>query len=164
MTEVEGDQTEQLKQYLLIQKELLERNGNFTKINGYYNIAHFVHDNGIGMSVPTDDYFALGEMKECFFNAFDLVQRNSSLIYVEGYACGIIPVHHAWCLDLERKVIETTWTDDHRDAYYGIPMDFDYVKRAVFRKKTYGVIDDWKNRWPIFGDDKSEWMHADFLL
>ena len=89
MTEVEVDQTEQLKQYLLIQKELLERNGNFTKLNGYYNIAHFVHDNGIGMSVPTEDEFALGEMKECFLNAFDLVQRNSSLIYVEGYAACI---------------------------------------------------------------------------
>ena len=162
MTEVEVDQTEQLRQYLLIHKELLERNGNFTKINGYYNIPHFVLDNGIGLDVPEEDTHALGTIKECFCNAFDLVQRNPELIYVEGYAAGIIPVHHAWCIDPDGKVIEVTWTDDHRLAYYGIPMDFDYVKRAVFRKQTYGVIDDWNNRWPIFSDDKSKWIHERF--
>lgn len=49
--------------------------------------------------------------KECFRNALMMAQERS-LDYVEGYALGHgIPVHHAWCLDADGKVVDPTWRD-----------------------------------------------------
>jgi hypothetical protein len=44
----------------------------------------------------------------CFRNAA-LYAVLHKLRYVEGYAQGVIPVHHAWCADKAGNAIEVTW-------------------------------------------------------
>lgn len=56
--------------------------------------------------------------KACFRNAalFAFAHR---LPYVEGYATAIIPVHHAWCLDHDGRILEVTWKTLGAD-YFGV--------------------------------------------
>lgn len=54
----------------------------------------------------------------CFRNAA-LFAMEHRLPYVEGYATSIIPVHHAWCLDHDGRVLELTWKELGKD-YFGV--------------------------------------------
>lgn len=85
--------------------------------------------------------------KQCYQNAFKLIQDQSSLTYVEGFATAIIPIAHAWCVDSKGVVIDPTWQDG-RD-YIGVPLPFNLVMHVTFIRGVYGVIDDWENQWPI---------------
>ena len=67
-----------------------------------------------------------GEQKACFRNALMAASR-FRLKYVEGYACGIIPVHHAWCVDDENRVYEVTWPSKMCYAYFGIQFPLSRV-------------------------------------
>lgn len=68
-------------------------------------------------------------MKQCFHNAAALARGSrGQLTYVEGIAAGIIPVHHAWCVDAAGKVVDVTW-DPMGTAYFGVPFPTDRVRR-----------------------------------
>ena len=70
---------------------------------------------------------------------------------MEGYAINRWvarhPVAHAWCIDLEGFVVDTTW-DEGMD-YFGVPFRMQYVRRialatamvvtypAPFRARTF---------------------------
>ena len=73
----------------------------------------------------------LGEMKACFYNAATTAIIHG-LRYVEGYTAAIIPVHHAWCIDKDNKVIEVTWKTPG-SAYFGI--EFNPMKVLNFKRK-----------------------------
>lgn len=62
-----------------------------------------------------------GPIKACFYNSamYALNNMSKGVRYVEGYAASIIPVHHAWCIDKDGKLLELTW-DTPGTAYFGI--------------------------------------------
>ena len=52
-----------------------------------------------------------GRLGECFKNASRLALYHNDLTYCEGYAMGIIPVLHAFCIDAKGNVVDNTWRD-----------------------------------------------------
>lgn len=82
-----------------------------------------------------------GQMGECFCNATQLMWRRSDLIYCEGYAAGIIPVLHAWCVTKDGVVIDNTWDEPEKCGYFGIPFRREFVNRFTRRSGYYGLID-----------------------
>ena len=98
---------------------------------------------------------------QCYMNAYRLAEAHPELDYVEGVAISgnLIPMDHAWCADREGRVVDPTWPDGHH--YVGVPLRMGFVRRTVFAKKTYGVVDNWQQHWPLLrGLPKSEW-HED---
>lgn len=97
---------------------------------------------------PRPSWVEKGEDKQCFGNALNLAIEHD-LVYVEGYAAGLIPTLHAWCLDSDGYVIETTWDEDHpsdQHIYLGIPMNTEAVARHCVATGYYGVLgNDWRN-------------------
>lgn len=96
-------------------------------------------------STRSDDY-PKGTIKECFRNAY-LLAVEHNLIYYEGYAMGVIPVLHAWCLDKDFHVIDTTW--ETGTEYFGVFFSIKYVSKVLLERKSYGVIDNWEMKWPL---------------
>jgi hypothetical protein len=43
---------------------------------------------------------------------------------------GSLPLEHAWCVDLERRVHEVTWREPGL-AYFGVALAPDYVARRM---------------------------------
>jgi hypothetical protein len=60
--------------------------------------------------------------------------------YVEGYAQAILPVHHAWNVDAQGRVMEVTW-EEPGVAYFGIEFNPMLVTKGAvlfnFRDKIY---------------------------
>lgn len=109
-----------------------------------------------------------GTPKQCYYNAARMVRRSKGqLIFVEGYALAMIPLPHAWCIDLEGQVVETTWRptwrplpgDTARVDYYGIPFSTDYLVRSIKRWGQYSLLDNWRNNWPVQHSPRSKWIH-----
>lgn len=85
----------------------------------------------------------------CFENAFRAADRHG-LRYVEGYAsAGIFPVHHAWCLDDDDRVVDFTWREESVGrisatewAYFGISFDIFRLAHFMTGKPTWSCIFD----------------------
>jgi hypothetical protein len=89
--------------------------------------------------IPAGKY---DEKKGCFGNAANLSFDYPEYSYVEGYAMpGFInlPLPHAWVVDYEGKVIDTTWDDGV--AYYGVEFSREQLSEILLDSGTYGVID-----------------------
>lgn len=98
--------------------------------------------------------------RECFRNAAMLSAMHSELSYVEGYASfGLgFAVMHAWCVDGEGRVVDTTWATPEMERlgdgvpeYRGIELPGRLVYRAVRVTGVYGVFDDYRNGFPALG-------------
>lgn len=115
----------------------------------YVSMYDFVLREGIEFKevMPAWNCSHRGAMKECYMNAFNLAMQDSDMIYCEGMACGIIPVFHAWCVDIKGRVYDFTWKDGHE--YLGIPFATYFVMKTIFKREYYGMIDDWQNKWPL---------------
>jgi hypothetical protein len=76
----------------------------------------------------------------------------TGLEYVEGYALigGKNPVLHAWNVDAEGSVIDSTW-EPVGSIYFGIVFPPSIVERA----KT-SVLDDFENGWPVLRESWTE--------
>jgi len=90
-------------------------------------------------------------LKECFNNAFHVAVCNKSRYrYCEGFAAGVIPVHHAWLIDAEGNVIDPTWASRDcgvGDSYYGVELDL--LEVAFTRKEgTSSLLGDYMRRFP----------------
>lgn len=67
----------------------------------------------------------------CFANAWEMSMERPELTYFEGYAYGgLIPAHHAWCVDELGRVVDPTWRKDKRREldeeewdYFGVGFD-----------------------------------------
>lgn len=80
-----------------------------------------------------------GKDRQCFTNAYHICIENKGFKYIEGFALSIIPVHHAWVLDEDGNVIETTWKEAGEE-YYGIELDIPWVNKVIYETKVYGAL------------------------
>ncbi len=127
------------------------------------SFAGFVLEAGRAFKIPEKRIDCpRGIIKQCFANAGRLAMSDPDLIYCEGFALGrVIPVHHAWCVDIDGNVIEPTWREVGGD-YYGIPFDSDFLNDTVARTGHWGLIDDWASGFPLLKIDRPEFLHLSF--
>lgn len=89
---------------------------------------------------PLPAWVSPGPKRQCYQNAGNLVIENRGLTYVEGYAQppGLPPVHHAWCVDAEGRVIDNTFDDPEDAQYYGVPLTAQTLRELVETVKCWG--------------------------
>jgi len=81
----------------------------------------------------------------CYRNASKLAKKHREVVYVEGYALGVIPVAHAWCVDLiTGAIIETTWRE-RGTLYYGVP----FLTTFLLQAPEPPFVDDWERDFPV---------------
>lgn len=139
----------QLQEYLFKMTEMMtniHRKGN-TPLQ-YYCIEHAVLELGkFHTSQELPKPYKYRKQKLCFQNAYQLADSTYNLTYVEGVATiGLVPVHHAWCVDGNDMVIDPTWRPDnhfkYKDwAYCGIKFNIEFVNKIILSKGTYGIFD-----------------------
>lgn len=99
-------------------------------------LTHF----GVEAAVkPVPEGVPAGVKQYCFYNALMLAMENPDYTYVEGYAYYMIPIHHAWVVDTDGKVIDNTWSD-LSPCYYGVPFKTEAVAEIAMRTKMYSVL------------------------
>lgn len=104
-----------------------------------------------------------GKNKQCFMNCLDLAQSRPDLIYVEGYAMGVVPVMHAWCVTKDGFVVDPTWNGgvDRAplgDFYFGVRLKLRYVMEVAIKSGVSGVIDNYQSGYELLkGVAASEW-------
>lgn len=105
-----------------------------------------------------DHPYERGAQGACYRNAFELAIAHPELTYCEGRALsmGAIPIEHAWCVDAEGKVVDTTWTAPD-DCYYGVCFDTAWLIRWIEGRKHYGVLAE------FFPQELADHAPTDFL-
>lgn len=135
------------------------RMGNHPDIGGHSCLEEFVLKNGREFTYqPRPKHIKLGTIRQCYKNAARLAMRNRDLTYVEGYAFGVFPVLHAWCVTKEGIVIENTWKEDMCVSYYGVPIKTKYLMHCLYKHQYYGVIDRHEFRWPILSEKPENYL------
>ena len=80
----------------------------------------------------------------CYQNCQQLVREYPELIYCEGYALApdvVIPIRHAWLIDLSGKIIEPTW-NEHDSVYLGIPFSTSWFQSVLDKRSARGREDE----------------------
>jgi hypothetical protein len=130
------------------------------RFNGYSCFEDFVLKNGMEFTkkgrLPKGE--RKGIQKQCYANSTRLVMRHPNLTYVEGYAAGIIPVMHAWCVTKDGKVIDPTWKDSSKCNYFGVPFKRKYLTHSIIEHGVYGLIDLWQQGWPTLKASTDEFL------
>lgn len=129
--------------------------------------------------IPLPNEFEYGPEKACFGNSLMLAEF-LGLTYVEGYAFGPadFPIHHAWNVDDEGRLIDVTWSAISEEtgermpmpgaAYLGVRFSIGRADDATWNGDA-SVLDDWKRGWPILcepwtGEDfEREWEPSEAL-
>lgn len=80
--------------------------------------------------------------RQCFDNCFRLAVRNEGLYYCEGWAMGVIPIHHAWLCDIDGRIYDPTWWGDRvsEDSYIGVPFSLEFVMEQVDKNDRAGLL------------------------
>jgi hypothetical protein len=136
---------------------------NQRTINGYHGLHDFVLKNGRHWTpkiLPAG--MKVGTPRACFVNAGNLALKNPELIYVEGYATGVIPVNHAWCVTPDGIVVDPTWQYPNcspGDVFFGVAVKVEYLRMTVKRNKQFGLLDQWECGFPWLTDDPALWRH-----
>ena len=145
--------------YLKHQVEQLEHFNNSQHICKYRSVGHFVLEHGRHWTPrKKPSYMKWRELKNCFGNSANLAME-TDLIYCEGFAVDqFFPMLHAWCLTTSGAVIDVTWRRLGAE-YFGIAIRPDYLSHALSLQPDYGLIDNWKMRWPMMHNDPKLWRH-----
>lgn len=103
--------------------------------------------------------YPAGVPRGCFGNSqkilFSKAAKHEDLVYVEGYACSgslgfPFPTAHAWLVDPEGRVVDTTWEDPAISTYFGVPFNPEYVARTVRSAGgACSMIDNFNDRWEL---------------
>lgn len=127
------------------------------------NIYAFVGQHGREFHVAVRPWhMTMDGEKQCFKNA-TLRMISENLIYCEGFVfVHGVPIHHAWCLDPEGRVVDPTIPDQERWEYVGIPMQYDFVLEIAMATEMYGVLDNIKNH-DVYDMDEIDFVHMDYL-
>lgn len=92
--------------------------------------------------VAAQHEYPRGPATQCYRNASELALDHPSLTYVEGVAeGGSILLPHAWCIDEEDRVIETTWPAEGH-AYWGAAYDTEFLLFWTLKWKVWGVLQE----------------------
>lgn len=152
-----------LEQVVLLQQQV--QRGH--PIYHYSGIHDFVLQHGKPME-RIDFPIRLRTPKQCFMNAAHLTldKRYTRLkfLYCEGFALGVIPVQHAWNLvfvEGKWRVVDPTW--ERGVEYFGIAFKTDYLCRALRQQGHYGLIDAWRDKWPLLRippEKAAQWKHS----
>lgn len=117
-------------------------------------VYEFVVEHGVEyLGTPWGEFKGSGWRRsvprECFNNSMRAALRYD-LTYVEGFATsGILPVHHAWNLDEQGRVVDFTWRPwvqgvrpPEEWAYFGVPLATDAVIDKVIMQNRASVLFD----------------------
>lgn len=85
--------------------------------------------------------------RHCFDNALRLAAGNPHLVYVEGFAVSVLPLHHAWCVTADGVVVDPTWEHPEECSYFGVPFSTAWVQSALHGRDTTCVLDDYDKRF-----------------
>ncbi len=130
--------------------------GGKASINGYSCQADFILRNGRSFEPSTDARCLHLGMKQCFWNSARLAMKDRRYTFCEGYAVSMIPCHHAWVVDENGVLIETTWNEPGA-AYFGIPFRTDYLRAQIRKHKHCSMIDQWEADVPTIRSNKETW-------
>lgn len=146
-----------VKDFLEHSVAALRRNGiGHSGINGYFCVMDFVLQNGKEWQ-PGTVCWAKNALA-CYRHAAKAALRNRAYTYVEGYAShNVVPVPHAWLVDPDGLVIETTWRK-MGGSYFGIPFRTDYLRQQINATRRYSLIDQWQDDWPTIRTPKEKWL------
>ena len=99
---------------------------------------------------PKPDEFKWMRTRDCFGNAWTLAERHTELTYVEGFAISgmRMPMHHAWVVDAEGGVIDTTWREPGTE-YFGVPFPLIFVAKMIGTSGQTGIIDNAVDDWSL---------------
>lgn len=153
----------QVRDYLAAQVAITRQRGAYAPAEYLYaGPADLVLQAGRAWTpAPLPPGIRPGYPRSCFDNAYLLAARSRGrLRYVEGYAAGILPVEHAWCVDLADRVVDPTWTatdPDHRSraplglVYLGLVIDLATVRRCRRRRvrSSASALFDWLAGYPL---------------
>ena len=161
---METHEVTSLEGYLQIHVDLRKKH-NLKSTLAYLCFEDFILQHGTLFTEISPDQPVVGRrnryrprgLKACFHNAYcAAVASKGRLHYAEGYADGqFMPVHHAWNVDPEGRVVDTTWCypQDERlpsvgTAYMGLVFPLDYV-RETRTNDNCSIIDQWQKGWPL---------------
>jgi hypothetical protein len=116
--------------------------------NQGYSSCDFILKHGRKFSTGPRSFPRWGKLKECFKNALEAATLHG-FVYCEGYASGVIPVLHAWCVDPKTGlVVDPTW--ENGTEYFGVPFQHSYVLDFVDRHQVYdSLIENYRDKWPL---------------
>jgi len=176
---------QELKNYLTMMRDFRQTAVPFPKGYNYVCAEDYVLDRGrlYESSRLTEDeekslMGVIGEygrpfkQRECFYNAQMLVltDHTKTLRFAEGFAVGVIPVHHAW-VTLNGKVVDLTWRVKGRRkggyndriigvipndrAYYGVEFDTETVREVVLQTEmSHSFLQDYRSGYAIFKEER----------
>ena len=153
-----------LEQFLQAQVHLRETS-KIKSPYAYVCMEDFVLQHGTAFTEISPDQPVFGHkgnryrprgLKGCFHNSYcAAVASRGHLRYVEGFAeSSFFPVHHAWNIDAEDRVVDTTWCYDSSrlpgvgGAYMGVIFPIEYVRKTRTPSNT-SIIDQWEKGWPL---------------
>lgn len=157
-----------VKDFLEATTQLMAMQKNPHRIGRYGSLTDFILKNGRDFTLkPLPQTVRRGRMKECFKNAAERVlfgSHTEPLFYCEGYATGVIPVHHAWLCNARGEAFECTWRKEHTPQFYfGVPFQKEFLRSRILETESYhSLIDDWENRWPLLSLPAEQWLETDF--
>jgi hypothetical protein len=99
-----------------------------------------------------------GTRKLCFGNAI-YIAAAYGLPYVEGYSLLTLKdeaptmLHHAWNLDAQGLLLDTTWVPYPGLAYCGVTFSVERADDCTWNGDA-SVLDDWRRGWPLL---QQEW-------
>lgn len=107
--------------------------------------------------------FSPGTPRECYRNAGMLALEHSDLVYVEGLANNsVLPVSHAWCVDLQGNVIDNTWTTTDQTTYFGVPVQTQALEEHISQTGYWGLFEGMAPAALVGGEFESL-VHPDWM-
>jgi len=100
-----------------------------------------VIEKGKGFDSFANHDLELMTAKECFSNAIT-ISIEHGLTYVEGFVMSeqlSIPIHHAWCVDLNDDIVEITLRLRPGDTYWYAGIEVEYPLQWL--QKHYGIFE-----------------------
>ncbi len=131
-----------IQEYLAVISNLRTKHPDYH----YHGVEDFISQHGQTYDVrKKPKHIPYDTKQECYRNALRFVWNNPSYTYVEGFATtGILPVQHAWVVNENNEIIDTTWRWQP-DAlqtwrYFGVPFSIDVINAAVLISKNIRSI------------------------